>query len=204
MVALVPAANQASGRVLVVAASGTPNPGSGRIGRSGFATWADFARGLEGVYSNAYNQAQERWNNMTPEDRARTSRRPANLREGSYLDRESRRAARAWIQSQGLTEGPGQQIQVDRVLRNPDNRRQYVRPDLYVRGVYLGDGSRTTKTVTDPQISNMMSWAGISQVRIIRTTHAGGNYSVIGSGYTGSAPFTPLPAPNRALPRRGR
>jgi hypothetical protein len=204
MVALIPGGNNAPARAGMVRSS--RGASSGGIGRSGYANWDAFARALEGVYQRAYEDAHTRWQNMTPRERRESSGRPWNMLEGTYADRESRRVARAFVRAEGLREGSGEMIRINRVLRNPANWLQRVQPDLHVRGTYLGDGSLSDKTLDGRggQVRNAMEWSGLNTFTVIRSGARGGSYTLIGPGYTGAQPprISPPVAPRPARARR--
>ena len=162
---------------------GPDAPTSGRIGRSGFANWQEVGQALQREYQRAYNAGDASWRAMTPEERAASSGRHRNAQEGSYIDRRAARAARAWLRSEGIAEGPSERARIGRRLYNPLTPAQYVVPDVYMPGVGIWDGSVSDKTRTsnNNQIGNMLAWSRQPSLTIVRPTARGGSYDILRS-----------------------
>ncbi len=181
----------------------------GPIGRSGYGSWGDFARALSDVYQNAYDRADARWRSMTPAEQAATSKRPANLRRGSFLDLFATRQARDFVRAEGLVEGPRADVRINRRLYDATGRI-HVRPDVYIPPArFLADGSVSNKTLSlnGGQMSNMLSFSGANSILIVRPRSLGGSYILVGpnQGNVGARPpSAPPPRPSTNTPRRAR
>lgn len=96
------------------------------IGRSGFKTSADFAdasfQRYQGYVNDAYDAAR------AAEDAGLLRGNP-NTRIGDFVDRDSAARFRGWLNSEGIAEGSGGFVQMNRWLRDPAGTGLYVRPD---------------------------------------------------------------------------
>jgi hypothetical protein len=55
-----------------------------------------------------------------------------NTRLGDYVDRISARRLSAYLDSEGISEGPNSLVQMNRWLRDPSGSGLYVRPDARI------------------------------------------------------------------------
>ena len=56
-----------------------------------------------------------------------------NTRVSDYVDRISVRDLKAYLRSEGISEGPASLVEMNRWLRDPDGSGFYVRPDVRIR-----------------------------------------------------------------------
>lgn|GEM_PF-2939045 len=103
----------------------------------------------------------------------------SNTRVGTYVDRYSRDAFNDWLMSEGLGEGAGGSVQMNRWLRDPQGSGSYARPDIRIPGANLIlDATVGEKWSTTPQIINFKNFSGGDRITIVRPTQLGGSYSV--------------------------
>jgi len=99
---------------------------------------------------------------------------------GGFMDRFARTELRSWLSSEGIAEGSGELIQVNRWLRDPTGSGAYRIPDVRIPGANtICDGTIGTKTSTTPQIVDFKSFSGGDNVIIVRPTRVGGSYGII-------------------------
>ena len=181
-------------RAVLLPRSGSP---PGAIGRSRFQSWDAFAKALLGAYQAGYEKGDARWASLSPEERAATSKRHPNTQKGSFLDEAGRAAAREFVRSEGLREGPKESVQIGRRLYN-QARTQYVMPDVYVPAAgFLADGSVSRKTLSlnRGQLRNMQTFSGTNSIIVVRPSTLGGSYPLIGPGHNWNAMNRPTTAP---------
>lgn len=98
---------------------------------------------------------------------------------GAEIDRFARVNLRQWLATEGIQEGRGQIIAVNRRLYDPLGSGLYRQPDVYIPGSRLIlDGTIAEKTATMPQIIGFRNYSGGANVTIIRPTQEGGSYSI--------------------------
>lgn len=105
-----------------------------------------------------------------------------NLVIGSRVDRFARDGLRQWLAAEGIQEGAGRIIAVNRRLYDPLGSGPYRQPDVYIPGARLIlDGSLEWKVATSPQILGFRAYSGGANVTIIRPTvlPKGGSYSFV-------------------------
>jgi len=103
------------------------------IGRSGFRSWDEFNAEAYRRYQQYVDEAYDDAVRAENEGMLTGNR---NTRVGNFVDQTSRADMRAWLQSEGIPEGAGNLVQLNRWLRNPTGSG-YVRPDVQVPGLIL-------------------------------------------------------------------
>jgi hypothetical protein len=112
----------------------------------------------------------------TPAQRSASSRRPDNLKYGSFIDRESRIELRNILISYKLAEGRLQSVQVNRALYDQYGR---LSPDLHFQGYLVMDASVSIKTSmsNNSQMGRIATATGLSPW-VVRPTSLGGSYRI--------------------------
>lgn len=95
---------------------------------------------------------------------------------GVVMDDYARVRMKAWLRSEGISEGRKGVVQVNRRLYNPD-RSEYTVPDLRI-GNKIWDGSMTRKRYDTPQVQKFYRYGGDVGVYITRPTSMGGTYKI--------------------------
>jgi hypothetical protein len=105
----------------------------------------------------------------------------AELHLGQYVDRAARTRLIGWLRSEGIGEGPGELIQVNRYLRDPLGSGAYRIPDIGIPGSRLiFDGTiSSSKTIATPQMIDFRAFSGGSNIIIVRPTELGGSYGLV-------------------------
>jgi hypothetical protein len=99
---------------------------------------------------------------------------------GSRLDGYARDSMRQWLAAEGIEEGPGQIIAVNRRLYDPAGSGRYRQPDVYVPGARLiFDGTIGEKTSTLGQMVDFRRFSGGANVVIVRPAAEGGSYGLV-------------------------
>ncbi len=104
---------------------------------------------------------------------------------GSEVDTFARTGLRDWLRNvEGLQEGPGQLIQVNRRLYDPTGSVAYRIPDVYIPAAgSIYDATIAEKSVTLPQTIGFRAFSGGGNVTIVRpstlvTPGAQGSYGL--------------------------
>lgn len=147
------------------------------IGKSGFRTSSEFAEAVgaryQGFVDDAYVVAQRN------EARGLLTGNP-NTRLGVEVDRISAARLEAYLQSEGIKEGPGSLVQMNRWLRDPNGSGLYVRPDVRIPAAgRIFDATVGFKPYNAPQIMRFGHYSGGDYVTLVRPGAVGGSYSVI-------------------------
>ena len=97
-----------------------------------------------------------------------------NTRVGNFVDRESAANYMQWLESEGILEGTGHFVQMNRWLRDPAGSNLYVRPDIRIpsSGVIF-DATVGTKYFTDTQIIRFSNYSGGDRITIVRPQEFG-------------------------------
>lgn len=156
----------------VAAARGTIGP---KIGRSGYESWAEF---------NA--EAYRRYQQFTDEayDAALAAERNGvldgnpNTRVGAFVDDLSRARMAAWLKHEGIQEGPGGLVQLNRWLRNPAGTGEYVRPDVQLPGAIM-DATVGRKSFESAQLQRNAEYSGGKPTTIVRPSQLGGSCTAL-------------------------
>jgi hypothetical protein len=99
---------------------------------------------------------------------------------GSEVDAYARRRLRGWLSAEGIEEGPGQLVAVNRRLYDPTGGGAYRQPDVYVPGARLiFDGTIGKKTSTLGQMVDFRRFSGGANVVIVRPAAEGGSYGLV-------------------------
>jgi hypothetical protein len=98
---------------------------------------------------------------------------------GRFTDAVARRDMRRWLlNAEGIQEGPGRIIQVNRWLRDPAGSGAYRIPDVRIPGARLSlDGTIGWKNAATPQLIDIRGFSG-DNILIVRPTQIGGSYGV--------------------------
>jgi hypothetical protein len=150
-----------------------------RIGaRTQARTLDEFTSEFYGRYQRYADEAYE-----TVTSQIASGRRPlsgtiaAETEIGSRVDAISRGRLRAWLRSEGISEGPGGFAQVNRWLRDPSGSGAIRIPDARVPG-HIFDLTIGTKTSATPQVADFFRFSAGSRVTIVRPRQVGGSYSI--------------------------
>jgi len=99
---------------------------------------------------------------------------------GQRTDRIVQTRLKRWIRREGVAEGPGEAVQVNRWLRDPGGSGAYRIPDLRVPDAdVIMDGTIGYKWNNTPQITDFYQYSAGSHTIIVRPTELGGSYSLI-------------------------
>lgn len=171
-------AGTASGHV-VVANSATADIGfiGPRIGNSGYITAEEFAQASFLRYQGFVNEGYDRA--LLAESKGLLNGKNPNTRVGDFVDRFSASEYRDWLAAEGIPEGPGQFVQMNRWLRDPSGSGLYARPDIRIpsSGSIL-DATVGWKWSTDTQIMRFDTYSGGNRITIVRPEQIGGSYSI--------------------------
>jgi hypothetical protein len=104
---------------------------------------------------------------------------------GSRVDAYARQELRSWLTNvEGIEEGPGQIIQVNRRLYDPAGSGAYRIPDVSIPGAgSIYDATIAEKTISWPQVIDFHEFSGGGNVTIVRpstlvTPGAQGSYGL--------------------------
>lgn len=96
------------------------------------------------------------------------------MRIGQELDARTRNSVRSWVANQGLREGPGEFIRLNRRLYDRGGSGAYRVPDMYFPGAgIILDGSMAAKDARSPQIRDFGKFSGGAKTVIIRPNGLG-------------------------------
>jgi hypothetical protein len=99
---------------------------------------------------------------------------------GRIVDARARGAMRRWLATEGIGDGPGDIIQINRWLRDPGGSGAYRIPDVRIPGARISfDGTIGWKTSSTPQIRDFRLFSGGDNVIIVRPTQLGGSYGIV-------------------------
>ena len=102
-----------------------------------------------------------------------------NTRVGDFVDRDSAARFRGWLNSEGISEGSSELVQMNRWLRDPAGTGLYVRPDIRIPAAEtILDATVGMKWATDTQISRFSLFSGGNSITIVRPQQLGGSYSI--------------------------
>lgn len=95
------------------------------------------------------------------------------------MDAIARSRLRGWLSSEGISEGPGRIVEVNRWLRDPAGSGAYRIPDVRIGNAnIIFDGTIGWKGATTPQIIDFRSFSGGSNVVIVKPTRLGDSYGI--------------------------
>lgn len=99
---------------------------------------------------------------------------------GQRVDRAARFRMKRWLRSEGINEGPGSVVQVNRWLRDPAGSGAYRIPDLRIPGAEsIMDATIGQKGFSLLQIQEFHSFSYGNRITIVRPTLLGGSYSLL-------------------------
>ncbi len=150
------------------------------IGKSGFRTSAELAEALgtryQGFVDDAYIAGQRL------ESRGRLSGNP-NTRLGDYVDRISASRLQAYLKSEGVVEGSGKLVEMNRWLRDPAvGSKLYVRPDVRISAAgRIYDATVGYKAYDSTQITRFGQYSNGDLITVVRPKPFG-SYSIVPKG----------------------
>jgi hypothetical protein len=149
------------------------------IGRSQYRTTAEFSDAVFQRYQQFYDQADAIVQQRVAAGTICNDPKVV----GGVTDTIARGYLRAWLRNaEGIQEGPGNIIQVNRWLRDPLSSAYRI-PDVSIPGNnIIFDGTLATsppKSALWPQISDFNTFSGGSNVIIVQPTRLGGSYGVV-------------------------
>ena len=100
---------------------------------------------------------------------------------GQEVDGAARADLLRWLRSEGILEGPGKIIQVNRYLRDPLGSGAYRIPDIRVSGsglIFEGTIS-PSKSIFTPQLADFRMFSRGDNILIVRPTQLGGSYGLV-------------------------
>lgn len=145
------------------------------IGKSGFGSWDEFNVEAYRRYQRYVDDAYDAALIAEQEGLLRGNR---NTRLGSFVDQTSRARMIAWLRAEGIPEGPGNSVQLNRWLRNPSGTGAYVRPDVQVPGLIL-DATVGRKHPETSQLMRNAEYSGGIPTTVVRPSQLGGSCSVL-------------------------
>ena len=152
------------------------------IGRSGYRTMAEFENAVGTQYQELVNQGYA--NTVELVAQGAVENNPTAI--GSEVDVYARTGLRRWLaNAEGIQEGPGQIIQVNRWLLDPSGSGAYRVPDVYIPGARsIYDATIAEKSVYTPQVLDFRAFSGGANVTIVRpstliTPGAQGSYGIV-------------------------
>lgn len=99
---------------------------------------------------------------------------------GQFTDDYARDYMQRWIADEGIGEGNGELIQINRYLRDPSNPSAYRIPDVSIPDAnQIFDATLANKTWGTPQVRGFFDYSRGSNITIVRPTQMGGSYSVL-------------------------
>jgi hypothetical protein len=120
---------------------------------------------------------------LRAEQRGRLNVPPGMSRDtivGQRTDAIARTRMERWLRNEGIAEGPGQTVQLNRWLRDPSGSGSHRIPDFsFPGGNSIMDGTIGWKWFTTPQVTDFYNFSGGSRITIVRPTELGGSYSVL-------------------------
>jgi hypothetical protein len=135
------------------------------IGNSGYQSIGEFTDAVSAKYQSLYDQGYS-----IASQNAQLGLIPNTARAiGSDTDAFARVGLRDWLTNvEGIDEGPGQIIQVNRRLYDPAGSGAYRVPDVYIPGSQtILDGSISFKTASSRQIIDFGTFSGGAKTTII-------------------------------------
>jgi hypothetical protein len=131
-------------------------------------------RRYQAFYDEAYSQVLRR----QAEGRLRIPARMAGDPQlervyiGQLVDRTVRLDMRNWLAAQGIAEGPGGGVQVNRWLLDPMGSGRHCIPDLAIPGeCTIIEGTLTEKTLSTRQIQDMLRFSEGHTIILVRPHH---------------------------------
>jgi len=169
------ASGEAILKPMAVAHSNGPDFIGPTIGRSEFRSWEEFNAEAYRRYQQYVDEAYEDGIRADQDGLLPGNR---NTRLGNMVDQASRARMRAWLESEGIPEGPDGLVQLNRWLRDPAGSGAYVRPDVQVPGLIL-DATVGNKPPGATQLERNAQYSGCIPTTIVRPSKLGGSYSAL-------------------------
>lgn len=151
------------------------------IGRTGYRTLSEFDGAVGTKYQQLVDQGYADTMDLVAQGLVKND--PTVI--GSRVDSIARTGMRDWLLNvEGIQEGPGQIIQVNRWLRDPAGSGAYRIPDVYIPGAgSIYDATIAEKTIFLPQTIDFHGFSGGANVTIVRpstliTPGAQGSYGL--------------------------
>jgi hypothetical protein len=151
------------------------------IGRSGYGTMDEFRDAVAAKYQELYDQGYA----VTTKRVGQGLVKNDPMAIGSEVDTFARSGLRDWaLNVEGIQEGPGRILQINRRLYDPTGSGAFRVPDVYIRGAgSIFDGTIAEKTRDLPQSVDFHGFSGGGSVTIVRpsavvTPNAQGSYSL--------------------------
>ena len=147
------------------------------IGKSGYQSSAEFADAVGAKYQSFVDDAYVVGQRLESKGLLRGL---SGTRLGDYVDRRSAIRLKGFLDSEGISEGAGSLIQMNRYLRDPAGTSLYVRPDVYIPSASrIFDATVGYKSYNDVQIQRFNEFSGGSYITNVRpsTSPLGGSYS---------------------------
>ncbi len=150
------------------------------IGKSGYRSIGEFTDAVTAKYQSLYDQGYSIAEKMASQGRIQNTARAI----GSKTDEFARVGLRDWLTNvEGIEEGAGRIIQVNRRLYDPSGSGAYRVPDVYIPGSQtILDGSISFKTSASLQIIDFRNFSGGARTTIMAPTSPNlqwGSYGII-------------------------
>jgi len=145
------------------------------IGNTGYKTWEEFNAEAYARYQRYVDDAYDAATEAEADGLLRGNK---NTRVGNLVDQQSRARMRAWLESEGIPEGPGEVVQLNRWLRNPDGSGGYVRPDVQLPGLMM-DATVGKKPPGTTQLDLNAEYSGGTPTTVVRPAKLGGSCTVL-------------------------
>jgi hypothetical protein len=140
-------------------------PDATLIGNSGYRSIGEFTDAVTAKYQSLYDQGYSIASQNATQGLISNTARAI----GSDADAFARVGLRDWLTNvEGIQEGPGEIIQVNRRLYDPSGSGAYRIPDVYIPGSQtILDGSISFKTGATPQVVDFGKFSGGAKTTII-------------------------------------
>jgi hypothetical protein len=158
-----------------LASSGTEVFIGPTIGKTGFKSWDEFNAE---AYRRYQRYVDEAYASALRAETQGLLRGNANTRIGDLVDRRSRTRLRDWLHAEGIAEGPGNSVQLNRWLRNPNGNGEYVRPDVQLPGLIM-DATVGKKPPGTYQLSKNAEYSGGTPTTVVRPSQLGGSCTIL-------------------------
>lgn len=146
------------------------------IGRSGFRTSGDFAEAIGARYQGYVDDAYVVGQRLESQGLLRGN---PNTRLGDYVDRTSARDLKAYLRSEGVSEGAGSLVEMNRWLRDPAGSGLYVKPDVRIPAAgRIYDATVGFKPYDSTQIMRFGQYSAGDRITVVRPIPMG-SYSVV-------------------------
>jgi hypothetical protein len=146
------------------------------IGQSNFRTMEEFGDAVFSQYQQLHDQGYAITMQQVSQGLVQNDRTVI----GTAIDTYARDGLRQWLFNEGIPEGSGQIIAVNRRLYDPLGTGLYRQPDVYIPGANLiMDGTIQQKTIFTPQTIEFNNFSGGANVLIVRPSAEGGSYGLV-------------------------